>query len=683
MKRHESITENRVRAAIDREPGLVRSTLDLPSSMNRNFWNSIPENLKTAYLELHLQHRKWPMILMSDYMRFSRDGNRSAFEELYFERRRMLSQMVLSYCIKPGTVMLKRIVDGIFLILGETSWCLPPHNSYIRDSRQYAVPDTSRPVVDLFAAETAAILSVTAHILRKPLNRMDKNILLAVYNAIYERVFSPCLRFHFWWMGNGLEPMCNWTPWITQNILLAVFASPLTLEDAFSTGHREEDRAFAERLKARMDPNNPARTYSNRSMTSAQLREKIPSENGLIDPQDWNPTVRLMSEQNRRDLLIYTSRSIDFFLDEYATDGCCDEGAQYYGHAGLCLFGCLDIYRQLLGKDAMEPVFLHPKVRNIADYIAKVHVAGPYYINFSDCSPLAGNRGAREYLFGQYTKNSVLADFAAQDFRRQSLKERMNLSEENLWYHLLMLQEYRNMMEEEPDESTAEPDCFLESMGLMISRDEHFVLAARAGDNGDSHNHNDVGSFTLYKDGEPMLIDLGVGTYTRKTFSEERYDIWTMQSQYHNLPSFYVPDSHEIVQQKAGEHFGAKNVIYTHNESESQLTMELSDAYGDARIHSVQRTIRFRKHSGITLEDHYQSDLLPVLSFMTAETPEYEKETATVRIGGKLTLQFTNANDITIESIPVQDGRLRLAWPETVYRILVKSHPAGLCIEIH
>jgi hypothetical protein len=111
--------------------------------------------------------------------------------------------------------------------------------------------------------------------------------------------------------------------------------------------------------------------------------------------------------------------------------------------------------------------------------------------------------------------------------------------------------------------------------------------------------------------------------------------------------------------------------------------MELSDAYGDARIRSVQRIIRFRKHSGITLEDHYQSDLLPVLSFMTAETPEYEKETATVRIGGKLTLQFTNANDITIESIPVQDGRLRLAWPETVYRILVKSHPAGLCIEIH
>ena len=32
------------------------------------------------------------------------------------------------------------------------------------------------------------------------------------------------------------------------------------------------------------------------------------------------------------------------------------------------------------------------------------------------------------------------------------------------------------------------------------------------------------------------MIDAGVGTYNRQTFSEQRYDIWTMQSNYHNLP---------------------------------------------------------------------------------------------------------------------------------------------------
>ena len=42
--------------------------------------------------------------------------------------------------------------------------------------------------------------------------------------------------------------------------------------------------------------------------------------------------------------------------------------------------------------------------------------------------------------------------------------------------------------------------------------------------------------FSLYIDETPVLIDAGVGTYTRQTFGDERYTIWTMQSLFHNLP---------------------------------------------------------------------------------------------------------------------------------------------------
>ena len=35
--------------------------------------------------------------------------------------------------------------------------------------------------------------------------------------------------------------------------------------------------------------------------------------------------------------------SLDCFLKDYGTDGCCNEGAQYYRHAGLTLWGCLEI----------------------------------------------------------------------------------------------------------------------------------------------------------------------------------------------------------------------------------------------------------------------------------------------------------------------------------------------------
>ncbi|MBP0575285.1 heparinase II/III family protein, partial [Mycobacterium tuberculosis] len=76
------------------------------------------------------------------------------------------------------------------------------------------------------------------------------------------------------------------------------------------------------------------------------------------------------------------------------------------------------------------------------------------------------------------------------------------------------------------------------SVGVLVARDDRFALAVKAGDNGDSHNHNDTGSITLYKDGRPVLIDVGVESYTQKTFSPRRYEIWTMQSAYHNLPTF-------------------------------------------------------------------------------------------------------------------------------------------------
>ena len=79
-------------------------------------------------------------------------------------------------------------------------------------------------------------------------------------------------------------------------------------------------------------------------------------------------------------------------------------------------------------------------------------------------------------------------------------------------------------------------------------------LAAQGGHNAESHNHNDVGNFIVYANGEPAIIDVGVETYTAKTFSPQRYDIWTMQSAYHNLPTV------NGVMQGAGREFEARNV---------------------------------------------------------------------------------------------------------------------------
>ena len=67
------------------------------------------------------------------------------------------------------------------------------------------------------------------------------------------------------------------------------------------------------------------------------------------------------------------------------------------------------------------PLYIEKKkICNIASYIFHVHVAGPYYVNFADCSPIAGRCGAREFLFGKRTENEELMSFVAADYRDSS-----------------------------------------------------------------------------------------------------------------------------------------------------------------------------------------------------------------------------------------------------------------------
>ena len=149
-----------------------------PNIADRAHWDHLSKELKKALIssDEEAHNEPWTQLLISDFREFFKSGNRVRFEDKYFPRRRKLNRLIMAECVENKGRFLEDILDGLYLILEETTWCLPPHNSYIRDSRQYAVPDTSRPVVDLFAAETAAILSV--HMPQQPMKRKIAAIIL-------------------------------------------------------------------------------------------------------------------------------------------------------------------------------------------------------------------------------------------------------------------------------------------------------------------------------------------------------------------------------------------------------------------------------------------------------------------------------------------------------------------------
>ena len=98
-----------------------------------------------------------------------------------------------------------------------------------------------------------------------------------------------------------------------------------------------------------------------------------------------------------------------------------------------------------------------------------------------------------------------------------------------------------------PDEASfKEPEhhaiTLLSDLQIFIARqlprtpEQGLILSLKGGHNGESHNHNDVGQFELFSDGQPLIIDTGVATYCKQTFSPQRNELWYINAQGHNIP---------------------------------------------------------------------------------------------------------------------------------------------------
>ena len=573
---------------------------------DRAAWSSLPGDYAARLLVTAERcPDQWPALEASQYLAFSRNGDRIGYETPYMQRRRMLNALALGECVAGDGRHLDRIIDGALLIAEEGGWQLPAHNVYIRDAQVLPLPDPRRPVVDLFAAETGAQLALLATLFEDALNAETPMIVARLDDEISRRIIRPYLEEHFWWMGRGGEPMNNWTAWCTQNVLLAAFSRPF-------------------------------------------------------------------NDETRRRVVEKAAASLDFFLKDYGDDGACEEGVLYYRHAGLCLFNALNILATV-APDAFAPLFRAEKIRNMAEFIAYMHVSDDRYFNFADSSARAGFCGAREYLFGKAVGSRPLTDFAAADWKASPEPDAPE--EINLFYRLQGAMTAAELTAHDAPRP-AVGDRYFPSIGLMVARDDRFALAVKAGDNGDSHNHNDTGSFTIYKDGKPYIIDVGVENYTAKTFSPRRYEIWTMQSAFHNLPSFGG------VMQKDGEAFAAGDVAVALGDDTAEISMELAGAYPDpAGVESYRRTVRLTKGDGIEITDMFQGTRPATLSLMLAEKPAVTEDR--ISIPGRGDIAIDGGLMPQIETIAITDSRLRAAWPDTLYRILIPLSGSTLRLTIN
>ena len=202
----------------------------------------------------------------------------------------------------------------------------------------------------------------------------------------------------------------------------------------------------------------------------------------------------------------------------------------------------------------------------------------------------------------------------------------------------------------------------------MSNADGVFV-ATRGGYNDESHNHNDIGSFNLYFDNLPVIIDIGVGTYTRQTFSSERYTIWTMQSNYHNIP---------MVNGYA-EPNGVRYVAKDCKSTPTSFSVDLVDAFPEEA--GINKWIRSYNLSGRTLKVSDQFSLKKAevpnqVNFMTwGEVDASKPGVVNVEVRGrKMQLKYdAGAFKAEVETIELADRKLSNVWGDKVYRVSLKA----------
>lgn len=358
-----------------------------------------------------------------------------------------------------------------------------------------------------------------------------------------------------------------------------------------------------------------------------------------------------------------TMRSVDEFINYNKEDGACEEGPSYWGHAAGKLYDYLQILYDITG--GKISLFKEPIVKNMGEYISRSYVGNGWVVNFADASAKGGGDAPLIYRFGKAVNSKEMEGFAA--YLIQQRGDDLQIKGSRDLFRTLQSIAYNKEIAGVQPALPSAPYTWYPQTEFLYMKKAPYFFAAKGGNNNESHNHNDVGTFSLYIDTIPFFVDAGVGTYTRQTFSSERYAIWTMQSAYHNLPAINGQ------QQKEGAMYKSRNVSF--DKKGNRFSLDISGAYDkDAAVKSWQRSYTLSA-KGLIIEDAFELSEIKSPSqihFLVAVKPVTDKEgIVLLRKDGKqvaltYSKQLFNAQ---VDIIPLEDKRLSNVWGKELYRL--------------
>ncbi len=607
------------------DEGFIKSNLKdfdfFHAPSDRAYWDGLKEYVKD-YIRVSLEKFEtytFEPLTLSSYREFHTLNDRVRFEAKYFSRRHALIAYTLAEVTENEGKYTEKIADLVWMMLEESSWVIPAH-VHLWGRSEESLPDCEHPIIDLFAAETAASLAFTYFVMKDKFDAFLNSTKLSerIEIEVKKRVIDRFLDTHHWWTGfRGERAGNNWNPWCTSNILIAL-----------------------------------------------SVFEKDPETKAAV--------------------ICRALKSLSLYFNEYPKDGACDEGPDYWYHSGGTAIMCLYLMKGMTGgaiNEMQNPQVQNlaeyiPNVQitdefatNFADCAGKVPVRCGALYKFGEMT--------ENKTLQNFAKFFCLRDGRVPvNYTRPEITPILFMAE--LLSKAPFEEEDFNFTAEHYFEST---NVLTARFGKTL--DKGIFFAAKGGNNNECHNHNDVGNFIVFKDGTPFIVDSGPMVYSALTFKEEtRYTIWTNKSEYHNTPTIGGKNqpvgkeyaATDVSFESSENEFSLSMDLKEAYENKDTIKFFKRTFVGDRTNDSITVTENYE------LVD----DAPITLNFMTTVPFEFKGDCAvlTAENGVSVTLSM-NFSEFNIETETIshpEDGHIMNSWGGTLYRTrftLKKPEKAG------
>lgn len=322
-------------------------------------------------------------------------------------------------------------------------------------------------------------------------------------------------------------------------------------------------------------------------------------------------------------------KGVSRFVWYYPEDGFCSEGPGYYGEAAVNLYRLCD-YLERFQPGSADRIYRQPKIRAMLEFLPHCSVHS-WLVAFGDAMhPLGSYRSSPALKScGQTIGCDGLLRIASLPVTLDACNGNGN----TLTNALLAFFGVKTEAHDRPAVKAQEAPVSFFKDRLAVFRSEELSAALKGGNNGEAHNHNDLGHFSIWYKDQPLIIDPGRDTYTRQYFSEERYTLWNTRGRGHNAPVF------DDIEQISGNYFFAPLTLA---EDGSQVAVcDLSHSYPqDAGVLSFTRTLRFSP-AAVTVEDQIRLRQMRKITIRLYSTAVPQVDGHRLSIGGTR-LELTN-----------------------------------------